>query len=109
VEKNNMKWFWDIFNQQVSLAPEVEEHIKDTHPEMSGQDDKIRTTLLNPDVVVRSGSDPKSILYHRYFDATPVGIKYLCVVVKILSNERFISTAYFRPTVKKGVILWKKK
>ena len=25
------------------------------------------------------------------------------------SNERFISTAYFRPTVKRGVILWTKK
>lgn len=104
-----MKWFRDIFNQQISLAPEVEEHIKDTHPEMSGQDDKIRITLLNPDVVVRSNSDPKSILYHRYFDITPVTTKYLCVVVKILTNEKFISTAYFRPTVKKGVILWTKK
>ncbi len=104
-----MKWFRDIFNQQISLTPDVEEHIKDTHPEMSEQDDKIRITLLNPDVVVKSNSDPKSILYHRYFNTTPVTSKYLCVVVKILTNERFISTAYFRPTVKRGVILWTKK
>ncbi len=87
----------------------MNEHINNTHPEMSGQDDKIRDTLFNPDVVVRSTSDPKSILYHRYYVTTPVTSKYLCVVVKILTNEKFISTAYFRPTVKRGVVLWKKK
>ena len=104
-----MKRFQDFFNLRIILSPEVEEHIKGTHPEMSGQDDKIRTTLLNPDIIVRSNSDPKSILYYHHFNTTPVTTKYLCVVVKILSNESFISTAYFRPTIKRGIILWKKK
>ena len=104
-----MKWFRDIFNQQISLVAETEVHIVEEHHEMLGQIDKIRTTLLYPETIIRSSSDTRSIIYYRYFDTTPVTSKYLCVVVKILINERFISTAYFRPTIQKGVTLWTKK
>ncbi len=105
-----MKWFQDMYDMQIRLTPEREEHIKTDHPEMSGHIDKIQFTLLNPDIVVRSNSDPDSMLYYKYYNTTPVGIKYLCVVVKIkLINDRFIITAYFTDTIKRGLILWKKK
>jgi hypothetical protein len=42
-------------------------------------------------------------------DTTPVTEKYLCVVVKVLAGDLFIITAYFTDTIKKGIILWKKK
>lgn len=104
-----MKWFRDMFNNEISLADETEAHYVKEHSEMSGEIDRIRITLLYPDRIIRSPSDYRSIAYYRYFDTTPVTSKYLCVVVKILINEKFISTAYFRPTIQRGEILWTKK
>ena len=40
---------------------------------------------------------------------TPVTDKYLCVVVKVLTQDLFIITPYFTDTIKKGEVLWEKK
>ncbi len=76
---------------------------------MSGQIDKIRETLSDPEQIVRSITDPDVELFHRHYDTTPVTEKYLCVVVKILIDDLFIITAYFTDTIKRGEMLWKKK
>jgi hypothetical protein len=34
--------------------------------------------------------------------------KYLCVVVKVVSEDAFIVTAYYTDAVKKGAVLWEK-
>jgi len=104
-----MKWFKDIHDRRIRLANERQEHIETDHPEMSGQIEKIRDTLLTPDRVVRSRTDPDVELFYRHYDITPVAEKYLCVVVKILIDDLFIITAYFTDTIKRGEILWKKK
>ena len=44
-----------------------------------------------------------------YYDTTPVTEKYLCVVVKELTDDIFIITAYFTDKIKRGEILWKRK
>ncbi len=64
---------------------------------------------MNPDVIVRSRTDPDVELFYRYYDVTPVTEKYLCVVVKVLAEGAFIITAYFTDTIKKGETLWKRR
>ena len=90
-----MKWFKDIHNRQIRLTDERQEHIEVDHPEMFGQISRIQETLLNPDVIVRSRTDPYVELFYRHYKTTPVTEKYLCVVVKVLTNDMFIITAYF--------------
>jgi len=104
-----MKWFKDIHGRQIRLTDEREEHIENDHPEMSGQIDKLRETLLNPDKVIRSRTDPEVELFYKYYNVTPVTKKFLCVVVKGLTNNLFIITTYFTDTVKRGELLWERK
>ena len=104
-----MKWFEDIHERQIRLTEERQEHIEVDHPEMSGQIDRIRETLLDPDVIVRSQTDPEVELFYRHYDTTPVTEKYLCVVVKVSTEDIFIITAYFTDKIKKGEILWRRK
>jgi len=104
-----MKWFRDFSNRQIRLTEERQEHIEADHPEMAGQIDKIQDTLLNPDVIVRSRTDLNVELFYRHYNSTPVTEKYLCVVVKVLSNNRFIITAYFTDKIKRGKVLWKRR
>ncbi len=104
-----MKWFEDIHRRQIRLTSERQEHVEFDHPEMLDQIDKIQNTLTNPDIVVRSRTDPDVELFYRNYKTTPVTEKYLCVVVKVLANDSFIVTAYFTDTVKRGETLWKGK
>ncbi|MBN1626979.1 MAG: YgiT-type zinc finger protein, partial [Deltaproteobacteria bacterium] len=96
-----------------TYSPEVTderfEHIISDHPEMSDQIDNIKYTLENPDTVVRSRADSKAELFYRYYSGTPVGVKYMCVILKGTSDDLFILTAYFTDTIKKGETLWIRK
>jgi hypothetical protein len=104
-----MKWFKDIHGRRIRLTLERREHIEADHPEMFGQIDKIENTLLNPDIIVKSRTDPQVELFYRYYKAALVAEKYLCVVVKILDDDLFIITAYFTDTIRGGEILWERK
>ncbi len=104
-----MKWFKDIHNRQIRLTDERQEHIETDHPEMSGQIDKIQDTLVNPDMIIRSRTDPDVELFYRHYDVTPVTEKYLCVAVKVLIDNVFIITAYLTDTIKGGEALWERK
>jgi hypothetical protein len=76
---------------------------------MSGQIGRIEETLLGPDIVIRSSTDPAVELFYRHYRKTPVTEKFLCVIVKVSKNDFFIITAFFTDTKKRGEILWKKK
>ena len=104
-----MTWFEDIYHRRIRLTDEREEHIETDHPEMSGQKGKVQDTLLDPDRVVRSRTDPDVELFYRHYATTPVSEKYLCVVVKVIWDDLFIITAYFTDTIKRGETLWRKK
>jgi len=104
-----VKWLKDVHNRQIRLTEERQKHIEFDHPEMSKQINKIQETLLNPDIIVRSRTDPDVELFYRHYDATPVTDKYLCVVVKVLVDDIFIITAYFTDKIKRGEILWERK
>jgi len=103
-----MKWFEDLFNRNIRLTDEGMEDIELDHPEMSGQIDKIAETLQNPEIVIRSRSDLEVELFNRYYSETPVGDKYMCVIVKGRDKDLFIITAHFTDTMKRGETLWRK-
>jgi|SRR3990167_7167673 len=104
-----MKWFEDLHNRQIRLTDERQEHIEADHPEMSEQIEKVEETLLNPDIIVKSRTDPDVELFYRHYDITSVTEKYLCVVVKVLVGDLFIITVYFTDTIKRGETLWERK
>jgi len=104
-----MKWLIDVHGRSIRLTQERQEHIENDHPEMSGQLDNIRDTLLSPDMIVKSKADEDVELFYKHYKITPVTEKYLCVVVKVLIGDLFIITAYFTDSIKRGEILWRKK
>jgi hypothetical protein len=104
-----MLWFEDVNKRQVRLTDERQEHIESDHPEMSNQIAKVRETLLNPDIIIRSKTDTEAELFYRDYNITPVTKKYLCVVVKSILEDLFIITAYFTDSIKRGERLWEKK
>jgi hypothetical protein len=89
----------------IRLTDERLAHIHE-HPEMAGLDAAIEETLARPQFVVQSASDEQANLYYRYYVGTMVGDKYLCVVVKILTADAFVLTAYLTDKVKQGERLW---
>lgn len=105
-----MKRYKDVFGRNVRLTDERYRHFTIDHPEMTGQDAKLRMCLSEPDVVIQSKSDSQVELFYRNYKTTPVTEKYMCAVVKVNDEpDAFIITAYFTDTVKKGDLLWKKK
>jgi len=76
---------------------------------MQGQLAKIVETMIDPDKIIRSSTDSQVDLFYRHYLSTPVTTKFLCVVLKVLSEDNFVITAYFTNTVKKGDVIWEKK
>jgi len=104
-----MRWFKDVYGRNLRLTDERLDHFEKDHPEMAGQIDKVAETLLQPEIVVRSRTDSETELFYRHYEMTPVGEKYMCVVVKVRVDDIFILTAYFTDTIKKGDVLWEKQ
>ena len=100
-----MKLLHDFQGLTIRLTDERRAHILE-HPEMVSMEAAIKDTLLRPERVVQSFSDPQSHLYYRFYFRTIVGGKYLCVVVKTLNDDAFVLTAYLTDRIKKGVTLW---
>ena len=99
----------DIHNRQIRLTDERQEHIEVDHPEMSGEIDRIQETLLNPDIIVRSRTDPDVELFLSTLWYNASDGEIFIVVVKVLTDDIFIITAYFTDKVKRGEILWKRR
>lgn len=102
------KVFIDINDRKIRLTEERYEHIVQYHPEVQKALELLTLTIENPDIIVQSTSDTQVELYYHYFVATPVGNKYLCVVVKMLETDYFIITVYFTDKIKKGEVKWKR-
>lgn len=100
-----MKIITDYRGLAIRLTDERLAHIHQ-HPEMAGFDSAIAETLLNPQTVIQSISDPQAELFCRYYLGTRVGDKWLCVVVKHERNDAFVVTAYLTDKPKQGVVLW---
>ena len=95
----------DYRGNRVRLTEERLAHMLE-HPEMQGMEARIAETLSAPERVVESLSDVQARLYYRFYIATRIGNKYLCVVVKVIDADAFVVTAYLTDKVKKGRQLW---
>jgi hypothetical protein len=100
-----MKLLHDFKGTAIRLTDERLAHILE-HPEMATMEAAIEETLLYPERVVQSFSDPQAHLYYRLYFRTIVGSKFLCVVVKTLETDAFVLTAYLTDRIKRGVTLW---
>ncbi len=83
----------DFQGPSVRLTDERLAHILG-HAEMAGMEAVIGETLLRPQRVVQSVSDPLARQYYRFYFATMVGNKYVCVVVKLTGADAFVLAAY---------------
>jgi len=82
-------------------------HMVFFHPEVEGEQGRIREVLENPEFVVEGAAKDTRVCY-RFYESTPVASKYLAVVVKVLDKEGFIITGYFTERVRRGRVLWRK-
>ena len=103
-----MRILTDFQGRQIRLTDERISHILE-HPEMTGLESAIAETLVHPQIVVQSMSDPQASLYYRFYLGTRVGDKWLCVVVKVSGEDAFVVTAYLTNKPKRGVVLWPQK
>lgn len=98
----------DCFGRTVRLTDERRAHILE-HPEMRGLAAEMERTLREPQLVRRSRSDPAVRLFYEYRENTPMGGKWLCVVVKYMENDAFVVTAYLTDKPKDGEDLWSRR
>jgi hypothetical protein len=95
----------DFAGRPIRLTEERRWHIFE-RPEMVGLEGAIAAAVADPVVVVESLRDPTVWLYYRYCTGTPVGDKFLCVVVKHAQDDGFVVTAYLTDQIKKGSPIW---
>ncbi len=100
-----MKHLVDYQGRQIRITNERMRHILE-HPEMANMEKAITTALLNPEIVRQSRTDTAVYLYYLYQQATLVGDKWLCVVVKHLESDAFVITAYLTDKLKLGEQVW---
>ena len=102
-----MRILKDYEGRAIRLTDERLGHILE-HPEMQDMESRIEETLRRPEKVLESLSDPEAHLYYRFYVATRVGGKHLCVVVKMADNDAFVLTAYLVTKPAGGRQLWPK-
>ncbi|MDQ3564659.1 MAG: DUF4258 domain-containing protein [Pseudomonadota bacterium] len=103
-----MKILEDCFGNKVRLTDERLGHILD-HPEMQGMEQEIERVMQKPQFVRRSRSDEAVRLFYAFYAKTLVDGKWLCVVVKYVTNDAFVITAYLTDKPKAGENLWPRK
>ena len=90
----------DLFGRRIRLTEERVRHILTRHPYMASLWREVVETLREAEEIRRSNSDPETVrLYHKWYDGTVEGNKYVCVVVKVLPDDAFVLTAYVTPTI----------
>ena len=93
----------DFSGRRIRMPDERRAHILREHSYMAGLWDELAETLLAPEEIRRSKSDPESVrLYHKWYYGTTEGDKWVCVVVKTFPDDAFVITALVTPTIKGG-------
>lgn len=103
-----MKIIRDCFGRSVRLTDERLAHIL-LHQEMTGMEAEIERAIQTPTEVRMSRSDDTVQLFYEFYAQTLVRGKWLCVVVKCLSDDVFVVTAYLTDRLKSGETVWPKK
>ena len=103
-----MKIIRDCLGHDVRLTDERLAHILQ-HVELTGLEGEIERVLQSPTEVRVSRADDAVRLFYEFYAQTRVGGKWLCVVVKYLTNDAFVITAYLTDMLKAGETIWRKK
>ena len=103
-----MKKLKDCFGFSVRMTDERLKHILD-HPEMKQMKMEIERAVQEPQIVRRSRSDAAVRLFYEFYPQTIGRGKWLCVVVKYMTDDAFVVTAYMTDKPKAGEDLWPKK
>jgi hypothetical protein len=98
----------DCFDREVRLTDERLAHILE-RAEMQNMREEIIRTLQAPAEVRVSRSDLRVRLFYEFYSRTLVGDKWLCVVVKYLTDDAFVITAYLTDKLKPGERIWPRK
>lgn len=78
------------------------EIIRYKHPALAGHETEVENCLRDPDLIRTSAKDEETHLYYRTGQRS-----VLCVVVGGEDpQDRFVITAYFTQSIKKGRDLW---
>lgn len=89
----------------VRFTGERQRHVLE-HPEMVGQLERVAKTLSRPELVIVTSLDESVFVYHRFYNETPVGSKYLQVAVKLSLEDAFVLTAFYSSRPKRGETEW---
>ena len=100
--------FEDIYGRRIQLTDEGWAHIISGHDFMVYLRAEIGETLREPDEIRRSLTEPiTGRLYYKWYYGTIKGDKWVCVVVKLLPHEAFVTTAYVNNKIQRlGERLW---
>ena len=99
--------FQDLDGRRVQLTDESWAHVLEKRDYMADFRTEIGETLREPDEIRRSLSDPeRGRLYYRWYYGTIKGDKWVCVVVKLLPHEAFLTTTYVTDKIRRGERLW---
>ena len=100
-----MKAITDCFGRGVRLTDERLAHILG-RAEMRDMREEIIHTLQTPEEVRISRTDTDVRLFYEFYSRTALGDKWLCVVVKYLTDGAFVITAYLTDKLKAGERVW---
>ena len=81
------------------------------HGYMASMRNELVETIRDPDLVVQSTVRPEiGRVYHRWYEQTTVGNKWVRVVVYFLAEgDAFATTAYANSEVIPGEVLWSRE
>lgn len=82
-----------VLGKDFTLTVERKRHIFTYHPDLMPYFPNLKKVFLEPDNVRVSKSDPKVLLFYKYF-ATIKGGRYIVGVIKVNARS-FVLTAYF--------------
>ena len=68
-------------------------------------------TIRNPETIVQSNRSPDTVrIYHRWFEDTAVGSKWVRVFIRFFDHgDAFVLTAFAKNTVARGQELWRRE
>lgn len=78
--------------------------VGEKHPNMRREEEAVRNSLANPDVVKQSVADATVLLFYRQRQ-----VGWTVAVARRLNGEGFLITCYLTAAIKKGPDIWKRK
>ena len=74
------------------------------HPVMLGHESDVKETIVNPDEIRVSRSDPAVYLFYKLQRAG----RWFCAVIKRTNGDGFLITTYPADSIKEGEHIWHK-